>query len=96
MQRVPRGDSPYPSNIDNTEEVSDHGTTYYFNQNKDIDPRSAICTTRSDEDFILLQNFEFVNYYGDQIISTVYKSPKVNDFTLGCAVQTLLKKLVNE
>ena len=35
--------------------------------------------TRRYEDFILLQNFEFVNYYVDQLISTVTRSN--NDFT---------------
>ena len=65
-----------PNNIDNTEEVSEYGTTYSFDPtiDRDIIDNSAICTTRSDKDFILLQNFEFVDYYEDQLISTVYKS----------------------
>ena len=68
-----------PRNINNTEEISGYGTTYSFSPSKDIDPKHGICTTRSDEDFILLQNFEFVNYYVDQLISTVYRGD--NNFT---------------
>ena len=64
-----------PNNIDNTEEVSEYGITYDFHSlSKDIILNSALCLQRDDEDFILLQNFEFVNYYGDKLISTVIKS----------------------
>lgn len=59
-----------PRNIDNTEEISEYGSTYSCNKNKDIDPYSGLCIQRDYEKFILLQNFEFVNYYGDQLIST--------------------------
>ena len=63
-----------PNNIDSTVAVSDYGTTYYFHSlSKDIILNSALCLQRYDEDFILLQNFEFVNYYGDKLISTVTK-----------------------
>ena len=59
-----------PNNIDNTEEVSEYGSTYSCNKNKDIIADSALCIQRDDEDFILLQNFEFVNYYSDYFIKT--------------------------
>ena len=59
-----------PRNIDNTEGISEYGSTYSCNKNKDIDPYSGLCIQRDYEKFILLQNFEFVNYYGDQLIST--------------------------
>ena len=70
-----------PNNIDNTKEVSEYGIPYdlFIPIEQDIIPSSAICTTRDDEDFILLQNFEFVNYYGDKLISTIIKS--YDDFT---------------
>ena len=70
-----------PNNIDNTKEVSEYGILYdvFIPIGQDIIPNSAICTTRDDEDFILLQNFEFVNYYKDKLISTVIKSDY--DFT---------------
>ena len=68
------------NNIDNTEEVSDYGLLYNFTPiNQDIIINSALCLQRDDEDFILLQNFEFVNYYGDKLISTIIKS--YDDFT---------------
>ena len=65
-----------PNNIDNTEEVSEYGIPYdlFIPIEQDIIPNSALCTTRDDEHFILLQNFEFVIYYLDQLISTAYKS----------------------
>ena len=61
-----------PNNINNTKEVSEYGIPYdvFIPIGQDIIPNSALCTTRDDKDFILLQNFEFVNYYGDQLIST--------------------------
>lgn len=64
-----------PNNIDNTEEVSEYGKPYdvFIPIDQDIIPSSALCIQRDDEDFILLQNFEFVNYYGDNLISTVTK-----------------------
>lgn len=67
------------NNIENTEEVSKYGTIFNFKKiNQDIIVNSALCIRRDDEDFILLQNFEFVNYYGDQLISTVTLTD--NDF----------------
>ena len=69
-----------PNNIDSTVAVSEYGSLYNFNPvDKDILLNSALCLQRDDEDFILLQNFEFVNYYGDKLISTVIKSSY--DFT---------------
>lgn len=59
-----------PNNIDNTEEIADHGTTYGSSADHDIFADSELCIQRDNEKFILLQNFEFVNYYGDQLIST--------------------------
>ena len=67
------------NNIENTEEVSEYGTIFNFKKiNQDIIINSALCIRRDDEDFILLQNFEFVNYYSDQLISTVTLTD--NDF----------------
>lgn len=64
-----------PNNIDNTKEVSECGTTYYFyTRDNDIILNSALCIQREKEDFILLQNFEFVNYYANELISTVIRS----------------------
>ena len=63
------------NNIENTEEVSEYGTIFNFKKiNQDIIINSALCIRRDDEDFILLQNFEFVNYYADKLISTATKS----------------------
>ena len=59
-----------PNNIDNTEEVSEYGTYDFHTRSKDILADSALCIQRDDEDFILLQNFEFVNYYSDYFIKT--------------------------
>ena len=64
-----------PNHINNIEEVSEYGLLYNFTTiSKDILLNSALCIQRDDEDFILLQNFEFVNYYGDKLISTATKS----------------------
>lgn len=68
-----------PNNVDNTEGVSEYGSTYSCNKNKDINPYSALCIQRDDEDFILLQNFEFVNYYSDYFIKTA--KDIIDDFT---------------
>lgn len=63
-----------PNNVDNTEEVSEYGITYDFHSSsKDIISNSALCIQRDDENFILLQNFEFVNYCEDKLISTLTK-----------------------
>lgn len=72
-----------PDNIDSTKEVSEYGIPYdvLIPMDQDIIPNSAICTTRDNEDFILLQNFEFVNYYGDKLISTATKSDYNFTFT---------------
>lgn len=60
-----------PNNIDNTEAISDYGTSFSsISTSKDILPGSALCIKRNDEDFILLQNFEFVNYYSDYLVET--------------------------
>ena len=67
------------NNIDNTEEVSEDGTTFTLNQSKDIILNSALFTIIDDKDFILLQNFEFVNYYADKFISTTIRSDYNSD-----------------
>ena len=58
-----------PNNIDNTEEVSEYGIRNDISPiGQDIILNSALCIQRDDEDYILLQNFEFVNYYKDILI----------------------------
>ena len=69
-----------PNNIESTQGVSEYGIRNDISPiGQDIILNSALCTQRDDEDFILLQNFEFVNYYGDILISTATKS--YDDFT---------------
>ena len=64
-----------PFNIDNTEEISPKGRTYQpYEDSLDLIPNSALCVKRNNEDFILLQNFEFINYYGEILIETTKKS----------------------
>ena len=76
-----------PFIIDNTKEISPKGRTYEpFDDSCDLIPNSALCVQRNDEDFILLQNFEFINYYEDILIETTKKSN--NRFTFLSDINT--------
>lgn len=64
-----------PDNIENTEEVSEHGTTYNYQfADKDLIPEFPLSVKRHREDYILLQNFELVNFYADTLIETPKKT----------------------
>ena len=64
-----------PNNIESTQGVSEYGIRNDISPIcQDIILNSALCTQRDDEDYILLQNFEFVNYYGDILIQKATES----------------------
>ena len=64
-----------PNNIESTQGVSEYGIRNDISPIcQDIILNSALCTQRDDEDYILLQNFEFVNYYKDILIQKATES----------------------
>ena len=64
-----------PNNIESTQGVAEYGIRNDISPIcRDIILNSALCTQRDDEDYILLQNFEFVNYYGDILIQKATES----------------------
>ena len=64
-----------PNNIESTQGVSEYGIRNDISPIcQDIILNSALCIQRDDEDYILLQNFEFVNYDGDILIQKATES----------------------
>ena len=64
-----------PNNIESTQGVSEYGIRNDISPiGQDIILNSALCAQRDDEHYILLQNFEFVNYYGDILIQKATES----------------------
>lgn len=61
-----------PLNIENTIAINKSGETLYRIKDYDnIVLDSKLSLKRDDENFIILQNFEFVNYYSDVLVRTV-------------------------
>ena len=61
-----------PNNIDNTEEVSEYGL------DTDIVTDIPLLLKRENKDYIILQNFEIINYHNDSLIKTAKEI--FNDF----------------
>ena len=61
-----------PNNIDNTEEVSEYGL------DTDIVTDIPLLLKRENKDYIILQNFEIINYHNNSLIKTAKEI--FNDF----------------
>ena len=82
-----------PNNIENTEEVSEYGLKYCNHAvNTDIVTDVPLLLEREDKDYIVLQNFEIINYYGDSLIKTAkevsngFEFSSILDSKPGCIV----------
>lgn len=71
-----------PLNIENTITINESGEALYtFKDSDNIVLDSKLSLKRNDENFIILQNFEFVNYYVDKLFKTIYDIDKNYIFT---------------
>jgi hypothetical protein len=62
-----------PLNIKSIATIDKKGEALYkFDNSNDIVLDSKLSLKRNDENFIILQNFEFVNYYCDVLVKTIY------------------------
>ena len=71
-----------PLNIKSIATIDEKGEALYkFDDSNDIVLDSKLSLKRNDENFIILQNFEFVNYYGDVLVKTIYDANTDYTFT---------------
>lgn len=69
-------------NIEDTITINESGiASYRLNDSDNIVLDSKLSLKRYDENFIILQNFEFVNYYGDVLVKTIYDANTDYTFT---------------